>query len=225
MYDNSKRTPTFLNNPNDTIKSQGKTNEDFISVNNNTTITTKYYDETDQLHGLFSITEKTGFLLGIPVDLNPNILNVKFSIDNTTFYDCVKLTESYYDNFNNHFTKTYWRATKEPILLTIINYVSLSTITFDILFVNNTNMRIPVYYTIGNAAFSTNLWYDTTKILNKIYLHPVDNVPYLYYQNNTINVETDVSETVDKNYMQISDLDYIYTRAENLIDYLQQDRS
>jgi hypothetical protein len=85
-------------------------------------------------------------------------------------------------------------------------------------------MRIPVYYTIGNAAFSTNLWYDTTKILNKIYLHPVGNVPYLYYQNNTINVETDVSDTVDKNYMQLSDLDYIYTRAENLIDYLQQDK-
>jgi len=221
IYNNNNRVPTFLND-NDVIKSQGKTNEVFESIVNNTSITNKYYDSNDELHGLLTLKENSlGFLLGLPTDINTNISSVKFSIDNNTFYDCKQVTETYYDNFNNSYTRTFWRVTEEPILLTFINYTAISIITFDIKFVANTNMRVPVYYTIGNSSFTTNLWYDNTKTQNKIYLHTFDTNLDLYYYNNTLNSS---SGDTDKVYMQLTDIDYIFNRSENIINYINQTR-
>jgi hypothetical protein len=83
-------------------------------------------------------------------------------------------------------------------------------------------MRVPVYYTIGNSSFTTNLWYDNTKTQNKIYLHTFDTNLDLYYYNNTLNSS---SGDTDKVYMQLTDIDYIFNRSENIINYINQTRT
>jgi hypothetical protein len=216
IYNNSTRIPTFLGGNKDDIKSQGKILEIFTYVMPESILGNKYI-YNDQLYADLIIKNYKGILLGVPVGQNTGIINVQFSIDGNTYFDCKKVTETYIDTYNNSFTETFWRLTKEPIILDLIPN---TIIYYKIIYNSLDYLKSNIYYNMG---FPKQLRYNWDPNTNKIYLNSNNNLLDVYYLNNNLHINSIIYP--DKTFMRLSDIEPYYVYAQNVLEYINQTRT